>query len=110
MRIVHIAAQTDWMKAEGEGSYAPASLASEGFIHCSDPRQVVSVANRLFHGRTDLVLLHIETDRLLPAVRYENLEGGSELFPHIYGRVNLAAVVGVTPFQPSSSGTFDPVL
>ena len=53
------------------------------------------VAQRLFRGRRDLILVRIDPDVLEPEVRLENLEGGEELFPHIYGELDLSAVTGV---------------
>ena len=85
----------------------PEAFAAEGFVHCSEPDQVVRVANARFVGRTDLVLLWISVARLTAPVRYENLEGGTELFPHVYGPINLDAVVAVTPFRPDPAGVFD---
>jgi uncharacterized protein (DUF952 family) len=79
---------------------------AEGFIHCSNGHQVVWVANQRFRGRTDLVLLHIDPTRLGAQVRYENLEGGEELFPHVYGPIPVTAVVDVVRFLPAEDGTF----
>jgi len=54
-----------------------------------------------------LLLLTIDTDKVGPEIRYENLEGGSQLFPHIYGPLPVRAVMNVTPMVPSPDGTFD---
>jgi uncharacterized protein (DUF952 family) len=105
--IFHITTRDDWRHAQAAGYYGGDSLVSEGFIHCSQPHQVVDVANRLFRLRQDLVVLHIDTARLEGELRYENLEGGGELFPHIYDRLSLGAIVGVSEITPSPSGTFD---
>ena len=106
-RILHLTAEEAWGAAQRERAYRPASIASEGFIHCSEPQQVLAVANRLFRGRQDLVLLHIDITKLTVPGRYENLEGGTQLFPHVYGPLNLEAVVRVTPFHPGPAGDFD---
>lgn len=106
-RILHLAEDAAWAKAVRDRYYSAASLAAEGFIHCSDPQQVIGVANTRFHGREDLILLHIDATRLSAEGRYENLEGGSELFPHIYGPINLDAVIRATPFPPRPDGSFD---
>jgi len=104
--IFHITTAQAWEGARASGAYTADSLATEGFIHCSEADQYVWVANQRFMGRQDLVLLHIEESRLLAPVRRENLEGGDRLFPHIYGALNLDAVVHVAPFRPSADGTF----
>ena len=104
--IVHITTERAWTDARAHGAYTADSLATEGFIHCSKPEQVVWVANQRFRGRADLVLLHIDPSRLDAKVVYENLEGGEQLFPHVYGPIPVSAVVDVTPFRPSAGGTF----
>jgi uncharacterized protein (DUF952 family) len=105
-RLFHIASAGAWDAAVALGVYGTEFVAAEGFIHCSDAHQVAWVANRRFRGRQDLVLLHIEFDRLDAPVRYENLEGGHELFPHVYGAIPLSAIVDVTPFRPALDGSF----
>jgi len=106
--LLHIATEGAWAEAITQGAYSADSLSTEGFIHCSTPSQVVWVANNRFRGRTDLVLLHIDPSKIDVEIRYENLEGGRELFPHVYGPIPVAAIVEVTPFQPSVDGSFSP--
>jgi uncharacterized protein (DUF952 family) len=106
-RIFHLTPAATWADAQRAGAYTADSLATEGFIHGSTAAQVVWVANNRFRGRRDFVLLHIDSDRLSAPVTYENLEGGTQLFPHIYGPLNLDAVVDVTPFEPDAAGAFD---
>ena len=78
----------------------------EGFVHCSRLDQVVKVADIRFRGQKGLVLLCIDTDKVTAEIRYENLEGGRELFPHIYGEINTDAVVQVAEFEPGVNGHF----
>ncbi|WP_299485093.1 DUF952 domain-containing protein [Acaryochloris sp. IP29b_bin.137] len=104
--IFHIAQEADWSAAQTTGEYKALSLATEGFIHCSDQHQVLEVAHRLFKGRQDLVLLNIDPSRLEVVVRYENCEGGQELYPHVYGCIPLAAVITVCPLRPNAAGKF----
>jgi uncharacterized protein (DUF952 family) len=105
--ILHLTTEAAWAAAVRAGAYTADSLASEGFIHCSDPRQVIWVANTRFRHRRDLVLLQIAVAKLEAPIRYENLEGGSDLFPHVYGPLNMSAIVRVTPFLPDNDGAFD---
>ena len=98
--IYHITHQVDWSSALDAGEYNANSLASQGFIHCSTREQVLPVAQRYYAGQAGLVLLCIEEEKLTAPVRYENLEGGKELFPHIYGPLNLEAVVQALAFSP----------
>ena len=97
--ILHITTPADWERAQRDGSYTADSLRTQGFIHCSEPQQVAWVVNTHFKGRPGLILLHIDRSRLDADVRYENLEGGEQLFPHVYGAIPLSAVVKVTPLE-----------
>jgi len=106
-RILHLTMEEEWTTARRQDAYRPPSVDREGFIHCSEPHQVVEVANRLFRGRQDLVLLHVDITKLMAPSRYENLEGGTQLYPHIYGPLNVDAVIKATPFRPGPSGDFD---
>lgn len=104
--ILHCSTRAAWDAAVAQGAYAAESLASEGFIHCSTPAQILAVADARFRGQGGLVLLCIDADRLDSEVRYENLEGGTVLFPHVYGPVNLDAVLKVVAFSPEADGSF----
>ena len=104
--ILHIARRAEWERAQAVGYYEAPSLARQGFIHCSLLGQVVRVANHLFKGSRDLVLLEIDPERLTAGVRFENLEAGEDLFPHVYGCIEIAAVRAVHDFQPDSKGAF----
>ena len=103
--ILHITPRAAWEQARQTGAYRGDTLDSEGFIHCSTVAQVIGVANARFQGRTDLILLVIDTGRLTPALRWEAAEHG-ELFPHIYGPLNLEAVSKVFTMEPGADGRF----
>ena len=100
--ILHITERSNWEHAQVVGEYRTDSLETQGFIHCSKPEQVARVANVRFRGRHDLVLLVIEPARVTAEIRYGIPEGGREPFPHIYGPLNLNAVVKVLPFEPEA--------
>jgi uncharacterized protein (DUF952 family) len=103
--IFHIAPGEAFAGKQGP-SYSPPAFQTEGFVHCSTAQQVVKVANARFRGQTGLVLLCLDTDKVSAEIRYENLEGGQELFPHIYGEINTDAVVQVVDFEPGTDGCF----
>ena len=105
--IYHLSTRAAWQAAAEAGAYTADSLASEGFIHCSTAQQVRATATRIFAGRTDLILLCVDSAQVEPEIRYENLEGGDNLFPHIYGPLAFAAVVAVHDFPPRDDGGFD---
>jgi uncharacterized protein (DUF952 family) len=104
--IFHITERGAWERAEREGVYRAPTLASEGFIHCSRSEQVIRVADRLFRGQTGLLLLEIDTRRVSAEIRDENCEGGQEVFPHIYGALDVGSVVRVLAFEPGADGSF----
>jgi len=103
--IFHITTRKAWDSA-AEGTYQPEMFTVDGFIHCSTRDQLIQVANIRFRGQSGLVLLSIDTDKVTPEIIYENLEGGIQLFPHIYGELNLDAVIQVTEFPPGADGYF----
>jgi uncharacterized protein (DUF952 family) len=103
-RIFHICSKEDWLTGQEIGSYLADSLESEGFIHCSTEEQVVRVANSMFKGKEDLLLLHITVEKLWAELRWEEAEG--DVFPHIYGPINLDAVFKVERFDVGEDGTY----
>lgn len=107
MTIFHITSAREARDAARSGTYVPAAFDADGFIHCSYARQVRDVANGRFAGRADLVLLEIDRGRLACRVADENLEGGTDLFPHVYGRLPMSAVVNVHELQCGADGFFD---
>jgi uncharacterized protein (DUF952 family) len=106
--ILHISSRADWLSARPTGSYEADSLTSEGFIHCSKPDQLLGVANtnNRFEGQNDLVLLCIDPNQVVAEIRYENLDIGDNLFPHIYGPLNIDAVTNILEFVPDNNGVF----
>ncbi len=114
MSIVHITSRQEWVKAAAAGAYVAPSLASEGFIHCSTAAQVVPVAREFYGSQEGLVLLVIDPGLLTSALRWEPPSDGSvpagvpagASFPHIYGPINLNAVVQVLDFEPELNGQF----
>ena len=108
--IYHIAEAADWEQAQRDGQYTMSTrgrtLAEEGFIHASTASQVALVANAFYQGEPDLLLLVIDTERVGPELRYEQVPGQPDPYPHIYGPLNLDAVAQTRPFSPGSDGRF----
>lgn len=102
--ILHITHQDHWQQAQQIEIYQAESLITEGFIHCSQPEQVVWVANRFYRGQSSLVLLCIDPDLVEAEIKYETAD--EQLFPHIYGAINLDAIVDVLDFPPNPDGSF----
>ena len=100
--IYHIAEAADWEQAQRDGQYTMSTrgrtLAEEGFIHASTAAQVPLVAAAYYRDAPDLVLLVIDTERVGPELRYEQVPGQPDPYPHIYGPLNLSAVIETRPF------------
>ena len=113
-RIYHITTREAWQQAQTDGEYTAPSLDSEGFIHCSTAAQVLQVANAFYRDVPNLVLLCIEPERLSAQLKWEApahpeahkapVNTDAMLFPHIYGAINLDAVVDVLDFPQSENG------
>jgi uncharacterized protein (DUF952 family) len=103
--IFHITNRAQWIKAKNLATYTSDTLASEGFTHCSTRNQVIGSANRFFKGKQDLVILAIEIDRVIPEIRYEGTDANN-LFPHIYGELNIDAVTQVIDLEAEIDGLF----
>jgi uncharacterized protein (DUF952 family) len=111
--ILHLASNDAWLAAAKIGVYRADSLSTEGFIHCSKPSQIVGVANAFYRGQQGLVLLVIDPSKLGSELKWEppaepepSHARAGDLFPHLYGPLNLDAVVRVIPFEPEADGTF----
>ena len=109
--ILRIVRRDEWESAIRKREYAPASLATEGFIHCSTAAQIVETANRFYRGQSDLMIVCLAEAHLTaplayePAVRLDD-QRGVALFPHIYGPLNLEAVSEVCEFPCDADGRF----
>jgi uncharacterized protein (DUF952 family) len=93
-----------WRAAERVGEFAGAPVdVADGYIHFSTADQVAETAAKHFAGQRDLVLVAVDADTLGPALKWEPSRGGG-LFPHLYGRLPLAAVRRVKPLPLGADG------
>ncbi len=103
--IYHLALVADWDAAQQSGDYRISTLGrtldEEGFIHASRADQVAGVAQAFYADAGPLLLLEIDPQRLTSPVRDDEVAPGL-VFPHIYGAINLDAVVSVTPYDSSA--------
>ena len=111
--IYHITNRLEWDEACALGEYRAPSLHTQGFIHASEVSQILKVANAIYRDQKDLVLLAIDKRQLSSPLRYEppdtaipaeHYEG--ELFPHVYGALNLASVMRVDALPQADDGFF----
>lgn len=95
--IYHIATGSQWQLALQQGFYVAESLETQGFIHASNEAQVKGVSKRYYQNVPDLLVIHILETKLTAELKYEQATSVNEVFPHIYGRLNLNAVIKTTP-------------
>ncbi len=94
MLIYHIVLPDAWAAFDGD-HYQAASLADEGFIHCSFSEQLEGVLERYYSGAKSVMILGIDPQRLTSELVVEPSTGG-ENYPHIYGPINRDAIVSET--------------
>ena len=106
-RIYKICPASAWREAERQGVYrGSADDIRDGFIHFSAASQVVGTARKHFAGQTGLFLITVDADALGDALRWEPSRN-DELFPHLYGELDLGAVLGVLNMPARSDGLHD---
>ncbi len=117
MIVLHLMPAPAWATWEAGGHYEPASLATEGFVHCTAGDDLMlEVANRFYGDGGDLVAVALDIDRLTSEVRWEppahpdrsaaETAADAPLFPHVYGRLDRDAVVGVRRLVRDEGGRF----
>jgi uncharacterized protein (DUF952 family) len=104
--LLHITTEAAWQTAVSANSYRTDSLDSEGFIHCSTPAHLLIPANAIFAGQQDLILLYIDPGKLTNKLIYEDCYESGIQFPHVYGEINIDAVLQTIPFPPNPDGSF----
>ncbi len=99
--IYHITDTATWNASQQKGQHTGSTrcidLAEEGYIHCSTAGQWPGVIERYYGDAEDLLLLHIDESLLTSPLVVEQLPGMPEPFPHVYGPINLDAVVDAKP-------------
>lgn len=106
-KIYKICPASLWREAERQGVFAGnADDARDGFIHFSSRDQVAETARRHFAGQSGLFLIVIDAGMLGEALRWEPSRGG-ELFPHLYGSLDMAAVIDVLELHATADGGHD---
>jgi uncharacterized protein (DUF952 family) len=108
--LLHIIGRDEWSAALAAGEpYRAPDQDAVGFLHLSTPELVLVPANSFYGGRSDLVLLVVDADRVSSELRFEDgvPPVGDLQFPHLYGPLDLDAVVDVVDFPCGPDGRFD---
>lgn len=91
--VFKLLSRSEWLEAEAAGRFRGSAVdLRDGFIHFSTGAQLRETAARHFAGETALVLVAVDTPALGEALRWEPSRGG-DLFPHLYGDLDLKAVL-----------------
>lgn len=93
--IYHITSRQEWQNAVNKGFFEVESLHLEGFIHCSQEHQIKGVLKRYYQGKTNLLRLVIDESKVTSKIIYENAPSVNQNFPHIYGALNIDAVIDI---------------
>ena len=104
MIILHTLKESEWNECKNDNFYGEENIKNGGFIHCSDVNTVHNVVWMFMDIQEPLVFLCIETDKVKAKIKWEN--GGSTDYPHIYGLLNIDAVVNVLPFLKDENNQF----
>ena len=90
--IFHVIKKDLWSTLPEIDEIRPEDIGEDGFIHCCTHAQIDAVLEKWFADEKGLLILEINTEDLSAPVVYENLEGGEESFPHVYGAINRSAI------------------
>ncbi|MFQ5348174.1 MAG: DUF952 domain-containing protein [Rhodothalassiaceae bacterium] len=102
--IYKIMTAGEWAEATRVGSFHGSAVdRADGFIHFSTAGQVAETLRRHFAGIDGLVLLEVDPERLAAPLRWEPARGGA-LFPHLYARLDCAAVMAVAKLSLDDKG------
>jgi uncharacterized protein (DUF952 family) len=101
----HLVPADVWLASDAETAYEASSLEPEGFIHCTDGEAPLGVTFDRYYAEDprQFLALTVDLDALDVAWRYD--VPGSP-YPHIYGPIPRAAVLGVSRVARDRGGRF----
>jgi uncharacterized protein (DUF952 family) len=101
----HLLPADTWATADTGRPYQAPTLATEGFIHCTDGAdEVIATANRYYrHDPRAYVVLTIDLDA---AGSRWTIDDPSGIYPHLHGPVARRAIVRVQAAVRDPDGTF----
>jgi uncharacterized protein (DUF952 family) len=102
---LHLTPREVWDRQKDGKTYVPEAFAQDGFIHCTDgDENLLEVANHFYRSDPrEFVVLTLAVDHITAEVKYE--EAG-RIYPHIYGPLNVDAVIGERTASRGAEGEF----
>ena|ERR1711937_180472 len=115
----HLVPEAQWQDCKDTGkAYFPTTYEQDGFTHLSDNKEVlITIGNHFYKQIQGLYLvLEIDSSRLESKVKLEpaapvgdtkpHFDGNEQLFPHLYGPINVGSVANELKVQRSDDGSF----
>lgn len=106
MIIIHCLRQTTWERYKSKDYYGIEYIEAEGFIHCSEINTFANVAPNFIEVTDGMLILCIDTGKVQPEIKWENGDNSGTSYPHIYGLLNMDAIVEVLPYLKDSIGNW----
>ncbi len=98
MVILHCLKQATWESYQDKKEYGKELVTRDGLIHCSSVENFWRVAPNFNHIKEPLVLLCIDTTKVNAEIRWEDFDNCGRTYPHIYGVLNIDAIIEIVPF------------
>jgi uncharacterized protein (DUF952 family) len=101
----HLIPSDSWTQRDPAGPIASPSLATEGFIHCTDgPKAMVATANRHYlDDPREFTVLTVDLDATGSPWRFDDPD---RRYPHVYGPIDPGAVLDAAPIARDRDGRF----
>ncbi|WP_281556457.1 DUF952 domain-containing protein [Thalassomonas sp. RHCl1] len=103
--IYLLSSKAEYQQAQQSGELVRDSLTEEGFIHASPKHQLTRIANKYYTKTIEPLVMVVDKFRITNEVKWEPATGG--LYPHIYGPLNMDAVIRTVPIALNASGNFE---
>jgi uncharacterized protein (DUF952 family) len=104
--IYHICKEAEWQNCITLDIYYPSRYEIDKFIHCSTSKQIEKIANTHYKNESIIYLLIIDDTLEKTHIKYENLDGGKELFPHIYRKLPKSSISSVQKISKTANQQF----
>ena len=102
--IYLLSSKAEYEQARTDGKLVRDSIASEGFIHASPKNQLTRIANKYYKATEQPLVVVVDKLFIKPEVKWERATGG--LYPHIYGAMNVNAIIKIIPIALADDGDF----